>query len=72
MKMNEFTMDMPTEDIGVEELKNHIMKEKEFHIRHDVLQELKAAIDDGLESGVEEDFDPELHLNMLRLKFENV
>lgn len=41
-------MNIPTDDIGVKELENHTMKEKEFHIRHDVLQELKDAIDDGL------------------------
>lgn len=71
MKTIVFAMNMPADDIGIKELKNHTMKEKEFHIRQNVLQELKDAIDDGLESGVEEDFNPELHLNMLRLKFEN-
>ena len=47
-------------------LQNHVMKEKEYISEQDVLQELKEAIYDGIQSGIAEDFDPETHLKSLR------
>ena len=53
-------------------LQNHIMKEKEYISEQDVLQELKEAIYDGIQSGIAEDFDPETHLKSLRQNYNNV
>jgi hypothetical protein len=48
------------------------MKEKEYISEQDVLQELKEAIYDGIQSGIAEDFDPETHLKSLRQNYNNV
>ncbi len=53
-------------------LQNHVMKEKEYISEQDVLQELKEAIYDGIQSGIAEDFDPETHLKLLRQNYNNV
>lgn len=53
-------------------LQNHVMKEKEYISEQDVLQELKEAIYDGIQSGIAEDFDPETHLKSLRQNYNNV
>ena len=53
-------------------LQNHVMKEKEYISEQDVLQELKDAIYDGIQSGIAEDFDPETHLKLLRQNYNNV
>ena len=52
-------------------LQNHVMKEKEYISEQDVLQELKEAIYDGIQSGIAEDFDPETHLKSLRQNYNN-
>ena len=52
-------------------LQNHVMKEKEYISEQDVLQELKEAIYDGIQSGIAEDFDPETHLKSLRQSYNN-
>ena len=53
-------------------LQNHVKKEKEYISEQDVLQELKEAIYDGIQSGIAEDFDPETHLKLLRQNYNNV
>ena len=53
-------------------LQNLVMKEKEYISEQDVLQELKEAIYDGIQSGIAEDFDPETHLKLLRQNYNNV
>ena len=45
------------------------MKEKEYNSGEDVFLELKEAICEGMQSGIVEDFDPEIHLKSLRQSF---
>lgn len=72
MKTIDITTRMSRNDIGKNELQNHIMKEKEYLLQQDIIQELREAIYDGLESGIAEDFNPELNLKSLKQKYNNV
>jgi hypothetical protein len=46
--------------------------EKEHIEKQEIIQELREAIMDGIDSGIAESFNPELHLEMLKREYNNV
>lgn len=72
MKTSFFTSVSPHNDIN-KRLKSIIMKgEKEYIEKQETIQELRKAIIDGIDSGIAENFNPELHLETIRREYNNV
>ncbi|MBO5811061.1 MAG: hypothetical protein J6R17_06095 [Bacteroidales bacterium] len=46
--------------------------EKEYIEKQETIQELRKAIIDGIDSGIAENFNPELHLETIRQEYNNV
>lgn len=73
MKTSFFTSVSPHNDIYNKRLKSIIMKgEKEYIKKQETIQELRKAIIDGIDSGIAENFNPELHLETIRREYNNV
>ncbi len=73
MKTSFFTSVSPHNDIYNKRLKYIIMKgEKEYIEKQETIQELRKAIIDGIDSGIAENFNPELHLETIRREYNNV
>lgn len=73
MKTSDFTSVSPHNDIYNKRLKSIIMKgEKEYIEKQETIQELRKAIIDGIDSGIAENFNPELHLETIRREYNNV
>ena len=73
MKTSFFTSVPPHNDIYNKRLKSIIMKgEKEYIEKQETIQELRKAIIDGIDSGIAESFNPELHLETLKREYNNV
>ncbi len=73
MKTSFFTSVSPHNDIYNKRLKSIIMKgEKEYIEKQETIQELRKAIIDGIDSGIAENFNPELHLETIRREYNNV
>lgn len=73
MKTSFFTSVSPHNDIYNKRLKSIIMKgEKEYIEKQETIQELRKAIIDGIDSGIIENFNPELHLETIRREYNNV
>ena len=73
MKTSFFTSVSPHNDIYNKRLKSIIMKGEKEHIeKQETIQELRKAIIDGIDSGIAENFNPELHLETIRQEYNNV
>ena len=73
MKTLNFTALSPYNGIHNKRLKTNIMnKEKEYIEKQEIIQELREAIFDGIESGIADNFNPELHLESLKREYNNV
>lgn len=73
MKTLDFALGMSFYDIRNRELKNPVMNnEKEYIEKQEVIQELREAIFEGLESGVSENFNSETYLESLKREYDNV
>lgn len=73
MKTLDFTLGMSFYDIRNRELKNPVMNnEKEYIEKQEIIQELREAIFEGLESGISENFNPETYLESLKREYDNV
>lgn len=73
MKTSFFTSVSPHNGIYDKRLKSIIMKGEKEHIeKQEIIQELREAIMDGIDSGIAESFNPELHLEMLKREYNNV
>ena len=73
METLDFTVGLSQHDNQNEGLKNHIMKEeKEYIEKQEIICELREAIFEGIESGIDDNFKPKLHLEALKREFKNV